>query len=91
MQAFARRKPRRNFGVTVQTFQGHLAAKLVATGAVRGSIQRFVRSRERSGIDLGRGDRYQQYEARHQCGNTEREGVDKAPQTETAVASFSNA
>lgn len=38
MQAFARRKPRCNLGVAIQTLQRRLAAELVTTGAVRGSV-----------------------------------------------------
>jgi hypothetical protein len=49
MQPLARREPGSDFGVTVQTLQRRLPAKLVATGAVGGSVQRLVRPRQGSG------------------------------------------
>ncbi len=47
----------RDLGVTVQTFQGCLAAELVATGAVGRSVQGLVRARQWSGRNLRRGSR----------------------------------
>lgn len=55
MQALVRREPVRNLRVTIQTFQRSLAAKFVATGAVRRSVERLVRARQRSGRNLRRG------------------------------------
>lgn len=55
MQALVRREPVRNLRVTIQTFQRSLATKFVATGAVRRSVERLVRARQRSGRNLRRG------------------------------------
>lgn len=42
VQSPASRNPSRNFGVTVQTFESCLAAKLMAAGTIRRSVQRLV-------------------------------------------------
>ena len=57
MKAFMSRKASRNFGMTLQTLQCRLAAKLVATGAVCGSVKRLVRSGELTRRDLSSGRR----------------------------------
>lgn len=57
VQSLASRNPGRDLGVTVQALQCRLAAELVATGAVGGSIQRLVRAREGSGRNLSGGRR----------------------------------
>lgn len=49
------REPSCNFGVAFQTFQGRLPAKLVATGAVCGSVERLVRAGEGAGRNLSGG------------------------------------
>jgi len=63
VQAFAGGEPGGYLAVTLQTFQSRLPTELVATCAVRGSVQRLVRSRQRAGRNLSRrrsGDQGQQ-------------------------------
>jgi hypothetical protein len=43
-----------NLRVTLQAFQGSLAAELVATGAIGRAIERLMRTRERAWRNLGR-------------------------------------
>ena len=67
VQTLACRKPGRDFGVAVQTLQRRLPAKLVATGAVGGSVERLVRPRQWSRRDLRPAGRQQHEETK--CGN----------------------
>ena len=54
VQAFVGGKPGRNLGVTVEAFEGCLAAKLVATRTIRGAVEGLVRLRERAWRNLRR-------------------------------------
>ena len=62
VEASASCEPGRDFGVTVQTLQRRLAPELVATGTVRGAVQRLMWSREWPGRDLGRSGCQKQHE-----------------------------
>lgn len=52
VQALARGETSGDFGMAIQAFERGLSAELVASGAVGGPIQLFVRTRKRSGRDL---------------------------------------
>ena len=52
VQSLAGIESRGNFGMAIQTLQRRLPTELVAGGAVRRSIERFVRPRQRSRRDL---------------------------------------
>lgn len=53
VQTAVRGKPSSDFRMTLETLQCSLPAKLMATGAIRGSVQRLVRTRKRARRDLG--------------------------------------
>ena len=54
VQPLPRGEPCGNLGVTIQTFQRRLPAKLVATGAISRPVERLVRLGEWSGRNLCR-------------------------------------
>lgn len=54
-----------NLGVTLQTLERRLAAKLVASRTVCRSVQGFMCTRKRSGRNLGRGHRSQPEQPSH--------------------------
>lgn len=53
VQTAVRGKPSCDFRMTLETLQRSLPAELMATGAIRGSVQRLVRTRKRARRDLG--------------------------------------
>jgi hypothetical protein len=52
VQAFVRGKTVGNFSVTLKTLESGLSAKFMTAGAVRGTVQRLMRTRERPRGDL---------------------------------------
>jgi hypothetical protein len=66
VQAFVSRKPGRYFSVTGKTLQRRLTAKLMATGAVGGSIQRLMWPRKWSRGDLRWSRAAQPYREKYQ-------------------------